>query len=262
MDFGVVEDGGGVAEDEVDAPGDVGGGVELAAVVGEEGVLMAEEADVLEDGAVRADGRGDGLTGVAGGVLDGEIVGLEVVGVDFESLGEVGSAGLAGVEGVGDDDVGRSGTHADEGHAGAVLGDDDALVVGAGVDLDEDAAGAGVGGVVHGHLDGGVLGGGVDAGFDVGADADVDVGVRGTAGAALLGGRGQACYEKHGDGYAKHGERVEDFGGLRQGGRGGRKCTGRPTAPILARYRCFLPDLAGLAGLRRVGPGTRVIITP
>ncbi len=32
--------------------------------------------------------------------------------------------------------------------------------------------------------------------------------------------------------------------------------TGRPTAPILARYRCFLPDLAGLAGLRRVGPGT------
>jgi hypothetical protein len=33
-------------------------------------------------------------------------------------------------------------------------------------------------------------------------------------------------------------------------------CTGRPTAPILARYRCFLPDLAGLAGLRRVGPGT------
>ena len=38
--------------------------------------------------------------------------------------------------------------------------------------------------------------------------------------------------------------------------RRGMKCTGRPTAPILARYRCFLPDLAGLAGLRRVGPGT------
>ena len=34
------------------------------------------------------------------------------------------------------------------------------------------------------------------------------------------------------------------------------KCTGRPTAPIITRYRCFLPDLAGLAGLRRVGPGT------
>ena len=33
---------------------------------------------------------------------------------------------------------------------------------------------------------------------------------------------------------------------------------GDPTAPILARYRCFLPDLAGLAGLRRVGPGTEV----
>ena len=31
---------------------------------------------------------------------------------------------------------------------------------------------------------------------------------------------------------------------------------GYPTAPAWARYRCFLPDLAGLAGMRRVGPGT------
>jgi hypothetical protein len=30
---------------------------------------------------------------------------------------------------------------------------------------------------------------------------------------------------------------------------------GFPTAPISTRYRCFLPDLAGLAGIRRVGPG-------
>jgi len=35
-----------------------------------------------------------------------------------------------------------------------------------------------------------------------------------------------------------------------------KKSTGEPTAHALARYRCFLPDLAGLAGLRRVGPGT------
>jgi pectinesterase len=35
-------------------------------------------------------------------------------------------------------------------------------------------------------------------------------------------------------------------------------CTGRPTAPVMTRYRCFLPDLAGLAGLRRVGPGTGI----
>ena len=34
---------------------------------------------------------------------------------------------------------------------------------------------------------------------------------------------------------------------------------GFPTAPVLARYRCFLPDLAGLAGIRRVGPGTGVV---
>ena len=38
------------------------------------------------------------------------------------------------------------------------------------------------------------------------------------------------------------------------------QCTGRPTAPIITRYRCFLPDLAGLAGLRRVGPGTGTIL--
>src|SRR5947199_3295179 len=31
--------------------------------------------------------------------------------------------------------------------------------------------------------------------------------------------------------------------------------TGEPAAHALARYRCFLPDLAGLAGLRRAGPG-------
>jgi hypothetical protein len=36
----------------------------------------------------------------------------------------------------------------------------------------------------------------------------------------------------------------------------GIKSAGLPTAHVLARYRCFLPDLAGLAGLRRVGPGT------
>src|SRR5437016_7055261 len=39
------------------------------------------------------------------------------------------------------------------------------------------------------------------------------------------------------------------------------QCTGRPTAPIITRYRCFLPDLAGLAGLRRVGPGTGTILS-
>ncbi len=38
-------------------------------------------------------------------------------------------------------------------------------------------------------------------------------------------------------------------------------CTGLPTAHALARYRCSLPGLAGLAGLRRVGPGTLVMIS-
>src|ERR1039458_494975 len=40
------------------------------------------------------------------------------------------------------------------------------------------------------------------------------------------------------------------------------KSTGLPTAPVTTRYRCFLPDLAGLAGLRRVGPGTTQVYHP
>ena len=94
VDLGVVEDGGGVAEDEVDAALDVGVDVVLAAVVGEERVLVAEEAAVLEDGAVGADGDGDGLAGVAGGVFEGEVVGFEAGAVDFDGFGEEGAAGL------------------------------------------------------------------------------------------------------------------------------------------------------------------------
>jgi hypothetical protein len=181
----VVEDGGGVAEDEVDAAFDVGVDVVLAAVVGEEGVLMAEEAAVFEDGAVAAVGYGYGLAGVAGGVLEGDVVGLEAGAVDLDGLGEEGAAGGFGVEGVGDDDVGGGFAHADESDVVVVLGDDDALVIGARGDLDEDAAGCAVGvgcgkGVVIECVDDGGEGGEVlIAGVGVrrgGVDADVDVG--------------------------------------------------------------------------------------
>ena len=93
VEFGAVEDGGGVAEDEVDAAFDVGVDVVLAAVVGEESVLMAEEAAVFEDAAVGAVGYGDGLAGVAGGVFEGEVVGFEAGAVDLDGLGEEGAAG-------------------------------------------------------------------------------------------------------------------------------------------------------------------------
>jgi len=65
VNFGVVEDCRSVAEDEVDATLDVGIEVVLAAVVGEERVLVAEKAAVLEDGAIGADRCSDGLAGVA-----------------------------------------------------------------------------------------------------------------------------------------------------------------------------------------------------
>ena len=105
VEFGVIEDGGGVAEDEVDAAFDVGVDVVLAAMVGEEGVLMAEEAAVLEDAAVGAVGYGYGLAGVAGGVFEGEVVGFEAGAVDLYGFGEEGAAGLFCVERVGDDYV-------------------------------------------------------------------------------------------------------------------------------------------------------------
>ena len=60
---------------------------------------------MLEDGAVGADGGCDGLAGVAGGVLEGEVVGFEAVAVDLGGLGEEGAAGVFGVEGIGDDGV-------------------------------------------------------------------------------------------------------------------------------------------------------------
>ena len=106
VEGGAIEDGGGVAEDVVDAAFDVGVDVVLAAVVGEECVLMAEEAAVLEDGAVAAVGYGYGLAGVAGGVLEGDVVGLEAGSVDLDGFGEEGAAGYAGVERVSDDYVG------------------------------------------------------------------------------------------------------------------------------------------------------------
>src|SRR6202034_813477 len=48
VDDGVVEDGGGIAEDEVDASCDVAVEVVLAAEVGEEGVLVAQKSAMFE----------------------------------------------------------------------------------------------------------------------------------------------------------------------------------------------------------------------
>jgi len=104
-----LEDGGGVAEDVVDAAFDGAVDVVLAAKVGEECVLVAEQTAVSEDGAVGAVGAvgdGDGLAGVSGRVLDGEVVGFEVGAFDLDGCGDEGPTRLRCVERVGDDDVG------------------------------------------------------------------------------------------------------------------------------------------------------------
>ncbi len=89
--------------------------------------------------------------------FEGEIVGFEAGVHRRVQFGEEeGSSGLFGIERVGNDDVFRLLAHADEGDVGVVLGDDDALVIDAGFDLDVDAAVfSGEGVVVHRHLDGG-----------------------------------------------------------------------------------------------------------
>lgn len=51
-DHGVLDDGGGVAEDEVDSAADDAASVELAVGLGVEGVLVAFHPAVKEDGAV------------------------------------------------------------------------------------------------------------------------------------------------------------------------------------------------------------------
>ena len=183
--FVALEDRGGVTEDVVDAAFDVGVDVVLAAVVGEQRVLMPEEAAVLEDAAVATVGHGDGLAGVPSGVLEGDVVRFEAGGVDLDGFSEEGAAGDAGIEGVSDDDFRRRFAEADEGDVVVILGDDDALVIDAGDDLDEDAAGRAVGvgrgeGVVVERVDDGgegneiLVAGRGHAGR--GIDADVDVG--------------------------------------------------------------------------------------
>jgi hypothetical protein len=124
VDLVVVEDGGGVAEDEVDAAGDEAVEVVLAAEVGKQRVLVGDEAAVLEDGAVGSDGRRYGLAAGGGGrwgvVLEGDVVGLELVAVDLGGGGEEGPAGGGGVLAGGDDDVGGGFAEADQRDAGAV----------------------------------------------------------------------------------------------------------------------------------------------
>jgi hypothetical protein len=179
VEFVPIEDGGGVAKYVIDSTFDVGIDVVLAAVVGEKRVLMAEEAAMLEDGAVTAIGYGDGLSGVARCVFEGDVVGLEARAVDLDGFGEEGPAGRFGVQRVGDDNILGRLAQADEGDVRMILRDDDAFAVGAGDDLDIDAASMSSEGVVvervlHGRKGGEVLtawinvrGGGVDADVDV-----------------------------------------------------------------------------------------------
>lgn len=79
----IVEDGGGVAEDEVDGAGDAAVPVELPEGVGVEGVLVAQEFHGVDDGQVAVGAEGHRLVGVRPGrVGEGQVPGSESVAAD------------------------------------------------------------------------------------------------------------------------------------------------------------------------------------
>ncbi len=190
VNLAVFEGGLGVAEDEVDfsldvavleeLAGGVAGGLLAGFGAGHQGVLLAEEADVAQDGAVGGDGEGNGLgagtAGLAPVVGDGEVLGVEVVAGDEDCRGTGGSAGVGGAVVVDDDDFGRIFVDAAQLDVGAVDVDD--LAVDAGADADDGTFG-------RGGLDGLVDGAEVGHGAGVfSADGEGDGG-GGEAGAGL-----------------------------------------------------------------------------
>jgi len=74
----------GAAEDEVDMPGDERVLEILAAAVQENGVLPAEETRVPEHRPVAVDAERERLADRPGGVLQGQVLGGEVIGVDHD----------------------------------------------------------------------------------------------------------------------------------------------------------------------------------
>lgn len=80
VEVAVLEDDGGVAEDEVDGAVDVAVAVELAEGVDVEGVLVSDKAAVVEGGEVGAAAEGHGLVLAGPGVvLEGDASGYESV---------------------------------------------------------------------------------------------------------------------------------------------------------------------------------------
>lgn len=61
VDVAVLEDSGGIAEDEIDGAGDVAVDVELAVGVDVKGVLVGDHVAVIEGGKIGTDTKGHGL---------------------------------------------------------------------------------------------------------------------------------------------------------------------------------------------------------
>ena len=82
-DFAVIENGRGFSEDEIDVAFDIAVVEIIAAVaVGEDRVLPAEEPAIVERDSVAGDFDGQGLAVRAEGVLEGDVLGGEIIAED------------------------------------------------------------------------------------------------------------------------------------------------------------------------------------
>src|SRR4029079_8630240 len=138
---GALEPRGCAAEDEVDVPGDQRVLEVLPAAIEKDRVLPAEEPAVAEHHAIAVDAQRERLPVGSGGVLEGQVLGGEIVGVDDRRRRPerahwlaVGT-GIAGLQSVGQDR--RRRIVPDEHHEPLFALDVEQLVVGAGPDGDD-----------------------------------------------------------------------------------------------------------------------------
>src|ERR1035438_6194680 len=96
VDLAMVEHRGGVAENEIDVAGDVAIDVILAAAGGVKRVLHSQKPAVAEHGAVGVYRNRHRLRAGAVGVFEGDILRLELVGVDIDGGAEEGAADVLG----------------------------------------------------------------------------------------------------------------------------------------------------------------------
>lgn len=147
-----------ISEDEIDSSGNKRVHIVLPPVIGEERVLIAEKSAMFKDGPVRSNSNGDRLPSWTCGVLKRQIVRFETFAIDLDRLTEECALSRARVLCCIDDNCRGVAARPEKRRTWPILGDDHALLVSAGRDMDvEPAAGSGLRCVIHCHLNRGEI---------------------------------------------------------------------------------------------------------